>query len=78
MNKKENAPASAGTPTGARVHDFSVDWTTKNSASQSITENNDNFTDKTAKRIFEVLGAIYAKENGLDVDVTVYKNGKVV
>ncbi len=39
----------------------------------NIITQNDNFTDKTAARIFEVLGAIYAEENNLEVTVTVTK-----
>ena len=75
MKEKENAPVSAGTPAGASNSAVLGHYQT---ATTIISENEDNFTDKTAKRIFEVLGAIYAKENGLDVDVKVYKNGKAV
>ena len=75
MNKKENVPASGDALTGTSGLGYGQSDVI---SEPIITENEDNFTDKTAKRIFEVLGAIYAKENGLDVDVTVYKNGKVV
>lgn len=33
----------------------------------------DNFSDKTAERIFRVLGRLYGEEQGLDVEVTVEK-----
>ncbi len=44
-----------------------------NGSNDILTQNKDNFTDKTAERIFRVLGRLYGEEQGLDVEVTVEK-----
>lgn len=42
-------------------------------SSDILPQNEDNFTDKTAERIFRVLGRLYGEEQGLDVEVVVEK-----
>lgn len=65
MTGKAKAPVSVPALTGATNQEPSSD------SSISITGFKENFTEKTAVRIFKVLAAIYAEENDLDVEVTV-------
>lgn len=68
MSTRKEAPAGVGTPyAGAEKPKPG-----RGNGSTSIVAS-DNWTDKTAARIFEVLGQIYAEENNLEVVVTVKK-----
>lgn len=68
MSEKAKALPGAATPSRAKSKDLGTGLNSTN-----IVPHNENWNDKTAERIYKILGQIYLDENNLDGSVTVTK-----
>ena len=68
MSEKAKALPGVATPDRAKVNNLD-----REDLPTNIVPHNDNWSDRTAERIFQVLGSIYLKENNLEGRVVVMK-----